>query len=70
MDIQQKQWPNEENKEQFSPVSVLDCPFDNDDVVEEEDEVSSAFKHKRAPVVEGIVSYHLSNCDSRLSKLV
>lgn len=49
---------------------MLDCPFDNDDVVEEEDEVSSAFKHKRAPVVEGIVSYHLSNCDSRLSKLV
>ncbi|KAK1374424.1 Lateral signaling target protein [Heracleum sosnowskyi] len=49
----QKQWPNQENKEQFSPVSVLDCPFDNDDVVEEEDEVSSAFKHKRAPAVEG-----------------
>ncbi|KAA8521969.1 hypothetical protein F0562_012717 [Nyssa sinensis] len=33
-----KQWPNEEEKEQFSPVSVLDFPFDD------EDEVSSSFQ--------------------------
>ncbi|KAK6137572.1 hypothetical protein DH2020_028692 [Rehmannia glutinosa] len=38
---QQKQWSSEE-KEQFSPVSVLDCPFDD------EDEVSSAFQHRLA----------------------
>ncbi|KAK4365312.1 hypothetical protein RND71_016670 [Anisodus tanguticus] len=40
-----KPWPNEE-KEQFSPVSTLDCPFDD------EDEVSSPFQH-RLPRVEG-----------------
>ncbi|KAL8543787.1 hypothetical protein ACS0TY_004370 [Phlomoides rotata] len=34
-----KQWSSEE-KEQFSPVSVLDCPFDD------EDEVSSPFQHR------------------------
>ncbi|XP_049378412.1 uncharacterized protein LOC125843245 [Solanum stenotomum] len=34
-----KPWPNEE-KEQFSPVSTLDCPFDD------EDEVSSPFQHR------------------------
>ncbi|PHU28351.1 hypothetical protein BC332_00444 [Capsicum chinense] len=34
-----KPWPNEE-KEQFSPVSTLDCPFDD------EDEVSSSFQHR------------------------
>ncbi|KAK4338362.1 hypothetical protein RND71_042849 [Anisodus tanguticus] len=34
-----KPWPNEE-KEQFSPVSTLDCPFDG------EDEVSSPFQHR------------------------
>ncbi|KAL5554874.1 hypothetical protein UlMin_037110 [Ulmus minor] len=26
-----KEWPNEEEKEQFSPVSVLDCPFEDED---------------------------------------
>ncbi|CAN4127509.1 unnamed protein product [Withania somnifera] len=40
-----KPWPNEE-KEQLSPVSTLDCPFDD------EDEVSSPFKH-RLTCVEG-----------------
>lgn len=39
---EQKQWSSEE-KEQFSPVSVLDCPFDDE---EEEDEVSSPFQHR------------------------
>lgn len=37
--ILQKPRPNEE-KEQFSPVSTLDCPFDD------EDEVSSPFQHR------------------------
>ncbi|KAF3448482.1 hypothetical protein FNV43_RR09195 [Rhamnella rubrinervis] len=32
-------WPNEE-KEQFSPVSVLDCPFEDED----EDEATSPFR--------------------------
>ncbi|KDP25516.1 hypothetical protein JCGZ_20672 [Jatropha curcas] len=32
-----KEWPNEEEKEQFSPVSVLDCPF------QDEEEISSPF---------------------------
>ncbi|KZV45304.1 hypothetical protein F511_04042 [Dorcoceras hygrometricum] len=35
----EKLWSNEE-KEQLSPVSVLDCPFDDED-----DEVSSPFQH-------------------------
>ncbi|KAL1569018.1 hypothetical protein AAHA92_00552 [Salvia divinorum] len=34
----EKQWSVSEEKEQFSPVSVLDCPFDDD-------EVSSPFQH-------------------------
>ncbi|XP_060210230.1 uncharacterized protein LOC132637099 [Lycium barbarum] len=38
-----KLWPNEE-KEQFSPVSTLDCPFDD------EDEVSSPFQHRLSRV--------------------
>lgn len=41
--ILQKPWPNEE-KEQFSPVSTLDCPFDD------EDEVSSPFQHRLSHV--------------------
>lgn len=51
IDSPKKQWPNEEAKEQFSPVSVLDYPFDNDDA-EAEEEVSSPFK-RRAARVEG-----------------
>ncbi|KAI7987980.1 hypothetical protein LOK49_LG13G01289 [Camellia lanceoleosa] len=35
-------WPNEEEKEQFSPVSVLDFPFDDDE------EVSWPFKRRLA----------------------
>ncbi|KAI3453651.1 hypothetical protein Pfo_010314 [Paulownia fortunei] len=38
----QKQWSVSEEKEQFSPVSVLDCPFDDDE------EVSSPFQHRLA----------------------
>ncbi|XP_016440341.1 uncharacterized protein LOC107766122 [Nicotiana tabacum] len=38
-----KHWPNEE-KEQCSPVSILDCPFGD------EDEVSSPFQHRLARV--------------------
>ncbi|KAL2544006.1 hypothetical protein Fot_13239 [Forsythia ovata] len=37
----ENEWRNEE-KEQLSPVSVLDCPFDDDD------EVSSPFQHRLA----------------------
>ncbi|XP_041994556.1 uncharacterized protein LOC121744915 [Salvia splendens] len=37
-----KQWTSDQEKDQFSPVSVLDCPFD------EEDEVSSPFQHRLA----------------------
>ncbi|KAM7525687.1 hypothetical protein LguiA_015589 [Lonicera macranthoides] len=38
-DSTKKEWLHEEEKEQFSPVSVLDFPFDD------EDEVSSPFQH-------------------------
>ncbi|KAL3818118.1 hypothetical protein ACJIZ3_004023 [Penstemon smallii] len=38
----QKEWSNEE-KEQFSPVSVLDCPFDDEDEIS-----SSPFQHRLA----------------------
>ncbi|CAI9755406.1 unnamed protein product [Fraxinus pennsylvanica] len=37
----EKEWGNKE-KEQFSPVSILDCPFEDDD------EVSLPFQHKLA----------------------
>ncbi|WCJ26155.1 hypothetical protein M5689_007995 [Euphorbia peplus] len=37
-----KEWGNEEEKEQFSPVSVLDCPFQDDD--EEEEDINSPFQ--------------------------
>ncbi|CAK7335439.1 unnamed protein product [Dovyalis caffra] len=36
-----KEWSNEEEKEQFSPVSILDCPFQDD---EEEIIISSPFQ--------------------------
>ncbi|PON57508.1 hypothetical protein PanWU01x14_174140 [Parasponia andersonii] len=39
-----KEWPNEEDKEQFSPVSVLDCPFKDDD----QDETTSPFNRRLA----------------------
>ncbi|XP_062074194.1 uncharacterized protein LOC133778321 isoform X2 [Humulus lupulus] len=39
-----KEWPNEEEKEQFSPVSVLDCPFEDDD----QDETNSPFNSRLA----------------------
>ncbi|TYI52469.1 hypothetical protein E1A91_D12G250100v1 [Gossypium mustelinum] len=39
--MRQEDWaPNEEGKEQFSPVSVLDCPFDD----EEEEDNGSTFE--------------------------
>ncbi|XP_011029175.1 PREDICTED: uncharacterized protein LOC105128995 [Populus euphratica] len=34
-----KEWPNEEEKEQSSPVSILDCPFQD-----EEEEIGSPFQ--------------------------
>ncbi|KAM7259789.1 hypothetical protein ACFE04_015530 [Oxalis oulophora] len=40
-----KEWANEEEKQQFSPVSVLDCPFEDED---EEDVTSSPFTHRLA----------------------
>lgn len=44
---EQEDWaPNEEGKEQFSPVSVLDCPFDD----EEEEDNGSAFEDHLARV--------------------
>ncbi|KAL0310245.1 UNVERIFIED_CONTAM: hypothetical protein Scaly_2947400 [Sesamum calycinum] len=46
----EKQWSVSEEKEQLSPVSVLDCPFDDDD--DDDDEVYSPFQHSLA-VVEG-----------------
>ncbi|KAL1828402.1 hypothetical protein ACET3Z_006814 [Daucus carota] len=68
VDSPKKPWSSEENKEQFSPVSVLDCPFDNDEAAEEEDEVSSAFKHKRTPAVEGS-KHKLKKTPRRLESL-
>ncbi|KAA3468990.1 UAA transporter [Gossypium australe] len=44
---QEQNWPNEEGKEQFSPVSVLDCPFHD-----EEEDNSSPFQDG-LPHVEG-----------------
>ncbi|KAL7160201.1 hypothetical protein ABFS83_01G077700 [Erythranthe nasuta] len=41
---QQKQWSSDE-KEQLSPVSVLDCPFDDEDEVS-----SSSFQHRLARI--------------------
>ncbi|GFQ04314.1 hypothetical protein PHJA_002575300 [Phtheirospermum japonicum] len=41
-DCSNTQWAVSEDKEQFSPVSVLDCPFDDDE------EVSSPFQHSLA----------------------
>ncbi|KAJ6347511.1 hypothetical protein OIU76_004061 [Salix suchowensis] len=38
-----KEWPDDKEKEQFSPVSILDCPFQDD-----EEEISSPFH--RSPV--------------------
>ncbi|KAJ6701645.1 hypothetical protein OIU74_012920 [Salix koriyanagi] len=35
-----EEWPDEEEKEQSSPVSILDCPF-HDEEEEEEEEISS-----------------------------
>ncbi|TYH07132.1 hypothetical protein ES288_A08G208900v1 [Gossypium darwinii] len=43
----EQDWPNEEGKEQFSPVSVLDCPFHD-----EEEDNSSPFQDG-LPHVEG-----------------
>ncbi|XP_022754071.1 uncharacterized protein LOC111302409 [Durio zibethinus] len=43
----EQDWPNEEGKEQFSPVSVLDCPFDDE---EEEVDNSSPFQDQLARV--------------------
>ncbi|MBA0709808.1 hypothetical protein Golax_024829 [Gossypium laxum] len=43
----EQDWPNEEGKEQFSPVSVLDCPFHD-----EEEDSSSPFQDG-LPHVEG-----------------
>ncbi|XP_073133019.1 uncharacterized protein [Henckelia pumila] len=45
-DSKEKLWSTEE-KEQLSPVSVLDCPFDDED-----DEVSSPYGHRVAHVEE------------------
>ncbi|KAL3599015.1 hypothetical protein D5086_006933 [Populus alba] len=38
-----EEWPNDTEKEQFSPVSILDCPFQDD-----EEEISSPFH--RSPI--------------------
>ncbi|KAL0448085.1 UNVERIFIED_CONTAM: hypothetical protein Slati_1936400 [Sesamum latifolium] len=53
---QEKQWSVSEEKEQLSPVSVLDCPFDDDD--DDDDEVYSPFQHSLA-VVEGTKKKHM-----------
>jgi len=44
----QQEWPNEEEKEQSSPVSILDCPFQD-----EEEETGSPFQRSLIHV-EGI----------------
>ncbi|KAG8374848.1 hypothetical protein BUALT_Bualt10G0038300 [Buddleja alternifolia] len=49
IEVKLKQWSKGE-KEQLSPVSVLDCPFEDEDENEDEDEVSSPFQHKLARV--------------------
>jgi len=45
----QQEWPNEEEKEQSSPVSILDCPFQD-----EEEETGSPFQRSLIHV-EGIL---------------
>jgi len=56
----QQEWPNEEEKEQSSPVSILDCPFQD-----EEEETGSPFQRSLIHV-EGI-PLSLSLSLSRLS---
>jgi hypothetical protein len=45
----QQEWPNEEEKEQSSPVSILDCPFQD-----EEEDIGSPFQRSLIRV-EGIL---------------
>lgn len=52
--MQEKQWSSDE-KEQLSPVSVLDCPFDDDD--QDHHEVSSSSFQSRLARMEGDRSY-------------
>ncbi|KAB1217172.1 hypothetical protein CJ030_MR4G021149 [Morella rubra] len=56
-----KEWPNEEGKEQFSPVSVLDCPFEDDE------EASSSFQRNLA-LMEGCRKQKLMHKNRRLSE--
>ncbi|XVE64906.1 hypothetical protein DITRI_Ditri07aG0139600 [Diplodiscus trichospermus] len=46
--VKEQDWRNEEGKEQFSPVSVLDCPFHDEE--EEEEDNNSLFQHQLACV--------------------
>lgn len=46
-----QEWSNEEEKEQFSPVSVLDCPFEDDDQTH-----SPIFPHKLSCLEGNIIS--------------
>ncbi|TKY70902.1 hypothetical protein E2542_SST07196 [Spatholobus suberectus] len=46
-------WPNEE-KEQFSPISVLDCPLFNDD-----EEITSPFNSPSCSTMEGAKHKHI-----------
>lgn len=41
-----------EEKEQLSPVSILECPFEDDD---EEDEITGLISHQNGNVIKRLV---------------
>ncbi|KAJ6426664.1 hypothetical protein OIU84_022288 [Salix udensis] len=48
-----EEWPDEEEKEQSSPVSILDCPFHDEEEEEEEEEDISSPVQRSLICVEG-----------------
>ncbi|KAI3822180.1 hypothetical protein L1987_09764 [Smallanthus sonchifolius] len=63
-----KKW-QDKHDEQFSPVSVMDFPDDNDNDVDEEDEVSSMSPRKLLDVKGTKVSTHKTRVSDRVHQL-
>ncbi|KAK1436203.1 hypothetical protein QVD17_01981 [Tagetes erecta] len=63
-----KKW-HDKHDEQFSPVSVMDFPTDNDDDVDEDDEVSSGLSRKYLDVKGTKPSSHKTRVSDRVSQL-
>ncbi|KAK8538045.1 hypothetical protein V6N13_096166 [Hibiscus sabdariffa] len=47
---EEQEWANDQGKQQFSPVSVLDCPFHEEEEEEEEEDDGSVFEDHLARV--------------------